>query len=246
MFEIGNSLHEARIRQGLDLGTVEAATKIRAKYVKALEEEQFETLPAQTYVKGFLRTYADYLGLDGQLYVDEYSSRFVVGEDDRRPLRPRRSAVQPQRDGFQSSVVLITLAAIGLVAALVIVAWKSGGGGTHLQNAASTGVVTAPAVHTHVRTKPTVARLVLVARRGNSLLEVHAGSAAGRLLYQGTLLRGKTVPLSGKRLWVDATNVQNLDAKLNGHTITLGRGHGHQTVVVSPTAVQLASPAPLG
>src|SRR5207247_10526744 len=53
----------------------EAAIKIRGKYLRALEDEQFELLPAETYVKGFLRTYAEYLGLDGQLYVDEFNSR---------------------------------------------------------------------------------------------------------------------------------------------------------------------------
>ena len=75
MFEIGNSLREARLRQHLDFPQVEQATKIRGKYLRALEEEQFDVLPSQTYVKGFLRTYAEFLGLDGQLYVDEYNSR---------------------------------------------------------------------------------------------------------------------------------------------------------------------------
>ena len=76
MFEIGTSLREARLRQGIELVEAEQATKIRAKYLRALEDERFELLPAQTYVKGFLRSYADYLGLDGQLYVDEYNSRY--------------------------------------------------------------------------------------------------------------------------------------------------------------------------
>ena len=79
MFEIGNSLREARVRQQLDFPEIEQATKIRGKYLRALEDEHFEQLPGQTYVKGFLRTYADYLGLEGQLYVDEYNSRYVVG-----------------------------------------------------------------------------------------------------------------------------------------------------------------------
>ena len=81
MFEIGNSLREARLRQGLEFVEVEQATKIRGKYLRALEDEQFDILPGQTYVKGFLRTYADYLGLDGQLYVDEYNSRYIPGDD---------------------------------------------------------------------------------------------------------------------------------------------------------------------
>src|SRR3989454_10527342 len=94
MFEIGSSLREARTRRQIGVAQVEQATKIRGKYLRALEEEQFDVLPAQTYVKGFLRTYAEYLGLDGQLYVDEYNSRFVSGEDSE--FR-RKSSVKPQR-----------------------------------------------------------------------------------------------------------------------------------------------------
>ena len=90
MFEIGLSLREARTRQGLDFPEMETRTKVRAKYLRLLEEEQFEQLPAHTYIKGFLRTYADCLGLDGQLYVDEYNSRFVVGEDETH-VRVRRA-----------------------------------------------------------------------------------------------------------------------------------------------------------
>src|SRR5204862_51990 len=97
MFEIGSSLREARLRQGLDFPELEQATKIRGKYLHALEEEQFDVLPAQTYVKGFLRSYADYLGLDGQLYVDEFTSRYVGGEDDSM-LRPRRRAPGGRRE----------------------------------------------------------------------------------------------------------------------------------------------------
>ena len=95
MFEIGNSLREARLRQSLELSDVERATKIPPKYLRALEDEQFELLPAQTYVKGFLNTYAEFLGLDGQLYVDEYNSRYVTREEE-EPFRPRRSTGHAQ------------------------------------------------------------------------------------------------------------------------------------------------------
>src|SRR5919112_5200590 len=127
VFEIGNSLREARLRQHLDFAELEQATKIRGKYLRALEDEQFDVLPAQTYVKGFLRSYAEYLGLDGQLYVDEYNSRFVVGEEGGEPSRPRRSAPPPSRGvQVQSRVLLLTLLGIASVTALVIVAWTRG------------------------------------------------------------------------------------------------------------------------
>src|SRR5438128_8091647 len=130
MFEIGSSLREARLRQTLDFPEIEQSTKIRGKYLRALEEEQFDLLPAQTYVKGFLRTYAEYLGLDGQLYVDEFNSRFVAGTDEHEP-RARRSAARPQHRNrrIETNVVLIALGAIAVITVIFISAWKAGGGG---------------------------------------------------------------------------------------------------------------------
>ena len=241
MFEIGNSLHEARVRHGYDLRTAEAATKIRAKYLKALEDEQFDTLPAETYVRGFLRGYADFLGLDGQLYVDEYNSRFVIGEAEPRTLRPRRSSARPSRRSsgrFESNVVLITVAAIGLVAALVIVAWKSGANTPVLEP--KIGQTRAPAA---VSTAPKAARLVVTARRGNSLLEVHVDSQTGRLLFQGTLLRGKSQSLTAKRLWVSVGVPRNVVATLNGHRVTLGHGATQRIVLVTPAGVRAVPPS---
>src|SRR5260221_10891193 len=117
------------MRRGVDFAQAELATKIRGKYLRALEEEQFDVLPAQTYIKGFLRTYAEYLGLDGQLYVDEYNSRFVTGADDHEP-RTRRSSARPERRNrrIETNVVLVALAAIAILTVIVISAWKASGG----------------------------------------------------------------------------------------------------------------------
>ena len=78
MFEIGSSLREARMRQGLDFEEMEERTKVRKKYLRHLEDERFDQLPGHTYTKGFLHVYADSLGLDGRLYVEEYNSRYAV------------------------------------------------------------------------------------------------------------------------------------------------------------------------
>ena len=63
------------MRQGLDISELEASTKIRAKYLRALENDEFSMLPGSTYVKSFLRTYAEHLGLDAQLLVEEYRAQ---------------------------------------------------------------------------------------------------------------------------------------------------------------------------
>src|SRR3982751_822685 len=76
MPEIGQTLRETRLRNRVDITEVEAGTKIRAKYLRALETEEWELLPGPTFVKTFLRTYADYLGLDSRLLVEEYKQRF--------------------------------------------------------------------------------------------------------------------------------------------------------------------------
>ena len=82
-------------------------------------------LPTGTYIKGFMRSYAEFLGLDGQLYVDEYNSRHIVeGFDDMPQRRPRIH----QTRSIERKVVFIALAGIAAVTALVIVAWKFGGG----------------------------------------------------------------------------------------------------------------------
>src|SRR5438046_2740456 len=68
MFELGSSLREARVRRGVELAQVAAETRIRTRYLQALEDERFELLPGSVYGKGFVRAYADYLGLGRHLF----------------------------------------------------------------------------------------------------------------------------------------------------------------------------------
>jgi len=93
-FEIGRILEQAREERGLSLQQVEQATKIRARYLKELELENFDVLPA-VYVQGSLRTYADYLGLDSEALVQELKYRQASRAGPQRPVfaePPRSSA----------------------------------------------------------------------------------------------------------------------------------------------------------
>ena len=76
MPEIGETLREARMRRRIDMTEVETATKIRGKYLRALENEEWDLLPGPTFVKTFLRTYAEYLDLDSRLLVEQYRQRY--------------------------------------------------------------------------------------------------------------------------------------------------------------------------
>src|SRR5918998_4581229 len=196
MFEIGNSLREARLRQGLDFPEIEQATKVRPKYLRALEDEQFDILPGQTYVKGFLRTYAEYLGLDGQLYVDEYNSRYIH-VDEETPLRTRSSSsLGRAAPRFAASVVLVALAGIAVLTLLVFAAWRFGSNTPETaipdystEPPASTGATKSRARPARARR----ARMTITGARGESWVEVYAGSRSGRLIFEGTVLAGGTV-----------------------------------------------------
>lgn len=95
---IGQRLREARLRRELDIADAERYTKIRAKYLRALENDEFGMLPDRTLAKTFLRTYSDYLGLDAQLLIEEYRAQHEPrGEGDLKPLAPRRAGEPRQR-----------------------------------------------------------------------------------------------------------------------------------------------------
>ncbi len=206
MFEIGNSLREARLRQSLEFSDVERATKIRPKYLRALEDEQFEMLPAQTYVKGFLNTYAEFLGLDGQLYVDEYNSRYVTHEEE-EPFRPRRSTPHPRNRRLESSVVLVALVGIAVVFGLVIAAWKSGDDSPNTRT---------PAADAGLRT-PADGFLVVRGTRGATRMEVRRNSQAGELVWSGTIPNGREQSFKiGQKLWLYVQRPAAVDLVVNG------------------------------
>jgi hypothetical protein len=224
LFEIGNSLREARTRRGMEFAQAEQTTKIRGKYLRALEEERFDVLPSETYVKGFLRTYADYLGLDGQLYVDEYNSRFVTGED-WHPRVQRSSHREKRERRLQANVVLIAIAAIALVTIVVITAWSSSGGGAKTPHA--TRVPSAP----H---RAAVPGLVITAVGGPSKVIVNRTGAGGRILYEGTLEQGQVQSFSGKTFWLNLGAPENLVIKVAGKRVHVA-GYRPWVLTVSPT-----------
>jgi cytoskeleton protein RodZ len=235
VFDIGSSLREARLRQGLDFPALEEKTRIRPKYLRALEDERFDLLPAPTYVRGFLRSYAEALGLDGQPFVDEYNIRFAV-LDDEAPIRARRVPVQRrERGGRESSFAVVALLAIAVVTALVIAAWRFGGPeGERVPGlAGQDGRTTTPSVAPAGR-----ARLVVRAVDGDSWMEVRVGTRPGRLLYSGTLERGQRLTFEGRSLQLALAKPRNITVRLNGNRVELPAG---STFVVTSRRIAPAS-----
>jgi cytoskeletal protein RodZ len=156
---IGETLREARMRQRLDIADVEERTKIRAKYLRALENEEWGLLPGPTFVKTFLRTYAEVVGVDPYLLVEEYrltEERNDVPEfqalapmpardrgRDRGRGGRRQQQRPPRRGGLIAAAVAVALVGFLLVLGLLGGDDDSGGGGG--DSASTTQRQTAPA-----------------------------------------------------------------------------------------------------
>ena len=164
---IGETLREARMRQRLDIADVEERTKIRAKYLRALENEEFGMLPGPTFVKTFLRTYAELLGLDPHRLLEDYRARYESGDDVEhiQSLGPPNLARDRRRSGSRvgpgSLLLLVVVAVVGALVAIGVLSESGdGGGGSDEASGTPTETATTPArERRRERTAPT--RVVL-------------------------------------------------------------------------------------
>ena len=221
MLEIGSTLQEARTRQGLELQDAAEATRIRVKFLAALEGERFAELPAEVYAKAFLRTYADYLGLDSELFVAELNARIEASKPP-PPPPPEPRFTLPRLD--RRLAALLGAAAALLVVGLV--GWHYGDGSSKrtgslskTQVAAENKTIARRPTAPNVTGNPAIGRLVLVASSGDCWLSVRTGSRDGRVLFEGMLREGDSLPVAGKRLWIRIGAPWNLEARLNGRVL---------------------------
>jgi cytoskeleton protein RodZ len=241
MFQLGSTLREARTRQGLELRDAAEATRIRVKFLAALEDERLDELPAEFYARAFLRTYAEFLGLDGDAYVAELNARIEARRPP--PLPPPEPHLTLPSLDWRGTALVSGAAAVFLV---FLLAWHYGGGSQPRPQSATTSQVASakktiahqPAAATRA-SRPAVARLVLVAARGDCWLSIRAGSRDGRVLEEGLLREGAAVRVTAKRLWIRIGAPLNLDARLNGRVL---RGLPADTgnVFVTPAGLEPA------
>jgi hypothetical protein len=229
VFEIGHSLREARERQGLGYPEIELATKIRAKYIRALEEEDFTAIPGDAYIRGFLRTYAEYLGLDGDVYVDEYASRFLTSWRDEVPPRPPRRRVRPRERRIERRAVLLVLAGIALVTALVFAAWRYGGSSSNV-----------PSLGTQQKKQQAAPRqLVLRGVGRGTYVEVRRNSRSGKVDLQGTVGAGEVDRLTGSRFYLLVRRPAGLRITLKGRAVALPAVHNLRVLVTPKRTTRL-------
>jgi cytoskeletal protein RodZ len=137
MFAIGASLREARLKRGLDMDAVQRALRIRRRYLEAMEDDRFDLIPGEVYARGFLREYAEFLGLDSSLYTEEYNARFATHDD--MPMTAAPSAPRLHH-GPSLPLILAVLAAIAV--AIGLAAWQLGAGTAKKHPTPSTTVAT--------------------------------------------------------------------------------------------------------
>ena len=238
MADIGTTLREARIRARIDISEVETRTKIRAKYLRAIENEEWDLLPGPVYVKSFLRTYGEFLGVDTRMLVDEYKRRYERPADqDLRPIAP----VGRQRERKRRRPRLGGVGAVILVLAAVVVALFFIGGGlpssTSSSSSATTGASASSTPSAHSTTthrqghhqarpvpppKPTTVTLKLVP---TSTVYVCVEDGNGKRLVPGVIYgAGQSIPTAkAKKLLITLGN-SGVQMKVNGKTMTVAPG----------------------
>jgi cytoskeleton protein RodZ len=213
MPEIGQTLRETRMRNRVDITEVEAGTKIRAKYLRALENEEWDLLPGPTFVKTFLRSYADYLGLDSRQLVEEYKQRFEGPSTmELTPFSPRsRDRRERRRRGVLGPGIAVVIGVVGLLAALY--ALGTWGGGDNGNRSPNTLEPTATATRTPARKKrrkPAAPRRVTLQIVPTGIVNVCLVDSRGRKLIDNQDLRAgqRTNRYSGRSFRVSFGNGQ--------------------------------------
>ncbi len=187
------------MRARIDVSEIEAQTKIRAKYLRALENEEWSLLPGPTFVKSFLRTYAQALGLDGKALVEEFRMQnehpgegtlepIVSTPAGRRRVRPPKG---PSR-GYVATVLGVVALIVVLVVLLIV------GGGSSPKKAGTSANARKAHARSHKSASKPVApasTVVALSLRAKALVYVCLLGDGGRRLIPGSELQpGETTP----------------------------------------------------
>jgi cytoskeletal protein RodZ len=226
MADIGTTLREARMRARIDIGEVEAHTKIRAKYLRAIENEEWDLLPGPVYAKSFLRTYGDYLGLDSRMLVEAYKRRYERPSDhEPRPIAARSR--ERERERRPRGPLLPPWAAIGLVLLAVVVALYVLGKNNTTKTTPPGGVHAkaphrphrAPAATTAAKS-PATPEAVTLELVPTGRVYVCLVDGNGQPLIPGKIFSsGQTIPTETKPKMLLTLGNNSVQMKVNGKTV---------------------------
>jgi cytoskeletal protein RodZ len=249
MAEIGSTLREARMRAHIDISEIEAKTKIRAKYLRAIENEEWDLLPGPTYVKSFLKTYADCLGLDSRVLIDEYRRRYERPDQDTHTIatlhRERERAARGPLLPPWLLTVGVLLVIVGALYAVGKLATATSNpsrtsGTTHRSTShhhhhagSTTPTVTVPTT----TTPPAVASLQLVP---TASVYVCVEDASGHKLIPGVIYGlGQTIPTEHATKLVVTLGNNSVTARANGKALPIAPSANPISFVVLPSGVRM-------
>jgi helix-turn-helix protein/uncharacterized protein DUF4115 len=233
---LGEVLRAERERQGMPLDEVERATCVRAAQLRAIEEDRLDSLPAEAYARGFVRTYAEQLSLDPDAMVDLFNRQWSGTPHDDRYGDTTRLPM-PVRDSSKSRLGLPLILAVLLLAGSIIIyasgAFRGGnghagaaaghtGGQTHSTPppATGTGGGTSTAT-TPPPAAPAVVHMRLLSTPGTCWIQANRGSATGALLASETLQPGQVLRLHAKRIWLRIGAPSSARLRVNGRLVNL-------------------------
>jgi cytoskeleton protein RodZ len=240
MASIGETLREARMRQHLDIADVEDRTKIRAKYLRALENEEFGMLPGSTFVKTFLRTYAEVLGLDPHALVEEYRATYEPRDDaELQPITPGGSARPPRErrerrysGGGPGPGTVLVGALVALIALLLVLGLTSGDNGGKKTAQATTKTTNKKPKRKKAQPKPAPAQVTLeITPNGPVYMCVDRGLGK-QVLYNSTTSDPQT--FKGRKLRVNLGRTA-VAVKVNGKPFTVKQVSNPVGYEFSPT-----------
>jgi cytoskeletal protein RodZ len=247
MADIGSTLREARIRARIDMNEVEARTKIRAKYLRAIENEEWDLLPGPVYAKSFLRTYGDYLGLDSRMLVEEFKRRYE-GPSDQEPAGSVSSLAREReraRERGPRGPVLPHWAPIAAVlVVIVVILYLVGTLGTGSKSPSTTAPRTNAHRARHRRPHP---RLTLPATSASATLQmtpsapVYVCLVDGQghdLIFEKTYTVGETVPSFTRHRMLLTLGNANMQVKVNGKPQAIAQSSTAIRLLITPTSVQ--------
>lgn len=248
MVSIGEQLAEARRQQGKSLKDAERATRIRARYLQALEDDDFSSLPGSTYARAFIREYADFLKLDGSPLVNSFNERHnpvkreqPIKSDVVMPMRRRQYRTS---QGSKRAPLLI---AVGVVAVLLIgwlVVGMVRGNGAERTTKNRTQVVNVEKSPGAVSEKAPRAKLASSAGKSGNNVSVAAETvgrdgcwarvtADGKLVFEGVLEAGTKQTWAAKdKIVIRVGNAAALKVAANGES---ARVLGEEGLVVEET-----------
>lgn len=243
MFEIGTTLREARVRRNLTLQQVEEDTKIRVKYVQAMENEDWDLMPGVTYVKGFLRTYSTYLGLDPEVIVGEFRSRGMVpSQEYQEPFSGSSVIGKPRSHRGRNTIVIVAVLCLAALAAIYVVGLLNGDKGAEQPTEPGALGLTSPSPSASKTPTPDATKAVmpawqknlvkLEAKGGDCWMEVRRDGSTGTVLYSGTLKDGDKKKWKGKVIWMNLGAPANMRLNVQGKHVKIKSDVGPWPVLV--------------